>query len=115
MEGTRVLYHGDVITGYEITRTLQMDISYALGSIGFVTLYLWIHTGSIVLAVCSLLVIFASVPLAYVLTPASKTTVASFLSLFLVTGIGCDVVFVFTDCWGQSEMVEKSQSRRVTW
>lgn len=115
IEGTRVLYSGDVITSFEISRTLRLDVQWAIGSVVFITLYLWLHTGSILLAMCCLLIIFTAVPVAYVLTPASTFTVASFLSFFLVIGIGCDVVFVFTDCWEQSYTVEKTRSRRLAW
>lgn len=47
---------------------------------------------SVSISAASLIIIFMSVPLAYVLTPAAKTTIASFLSIFLVVGIGSDVV-----------------------
>lgn len=115
VEETRVLFYGDVLTAYEVSRTLMLDVQWAIGSIVFVTLYLWLHSGSFLLSLASMGVIFTAVPLAYVLTPASKTTVASFLSLFLVTGIGCDVVFVFTDCFDQSIEVEKTMQRRIAW
>jgi predicted RND superfamily exporter protein len=111
----RVLYSGDVITSYEVSRTLRLDAQFALGSMTFVTVYMWFHTGSLILAVSCIITIITAVPLAYVLTPSSKTTVASFLSLFLVTGIGCDVVFVYIDCWEQSSSVEKIRERRLAW
>jgi len=111
---TNIYYSGDDLTGYEINLTLMQDLMFAIGSMVFVTVYLWIHTQSIFLSIASFLIIFCSVPVAYVLTPASKTTIASFLSVFLMTGIGCDVVFVFVDFWNQSISFERVD-RRLTW
>eukprot|EP00435_Cladocopium_sp_Y103_P020892 s569_g5.t1 len=90
----------------------------AIGSIAFVILYLRIHTGGWVVSISSFLIIFISVPLAYIMTPAAKATIASFLSVFLITGIGCDVVFVFTDFWdwGHFEQGHKlPMESRVMW
>eukprot|EP00439_Symbiodinium_sp_Y106_P049708 s798_g6.t1 len=83
----------------KINSTLLNDLLLAIGSILFVIFYLRIHTGTWLLSISSFFIIFTSVPLAYVCTPAEKATIASFLSVFLITGIGCDVVFVFTDFW----------------
>jgi len=95
-------YNSD-LDGYEVEQTLFRDLLMAIGSIAFVVFYLRLHTGSLLISVASFFIIFISVPVAYVLTPMSKTTMASFLSIFLITGIGCDVVFVFTDFWEQSK------------
>mmetsp|Transcript_932 Transcript_932/g.1616 ORF Transcript_932/g.1616 Transcript_932/m.1616 type:complete len:1344 (-) Transcript_932:92-4123(-) len=114
-EYINIYYYGDVISGHEVEQALQNDVMWAIASLCFVTVYLWLHTRSLFLSIMSLCIILTSVPLAYVLTPLSKTTIATFLSLFLVTGIGCDVVFVFTDFWEQSVQVERSTGRRLTW
>mmetsp|Transcript_19256 Transcript_19256/g.67003 ORF Transcript_19256/g.67003 Transcript_19256/m.67003 type:complete len:1514 (-) Transcript_19256:458-4999(-) len=97
-----IYYSGDVISQFEITDTLNSDLRYAAGSFVFVTFYMWVHTQSIVLSIASFLIIVTSVPVAFVLAPAEKTTIASFMSIFLIVGIGCDVVFVFVDFWNQS-------------
>jgi len=110
-----IYYYGDVIVGYEITQTLMKDSMYAVGSIGFVLFYLVFHTKSILLSFGSLGIIFLSLPVAYVLTPASKTTIASFLSLFLITGIGSDVIFVFTDFWEQSTCTKSTIHERLQY
>ncbi|CAK0808176.1 unnamed protein product [Prorocentrum cordatum] len=57
--------------------------------------------------------IFVSIPVAYVLAPSSKTTVASFLSLFLMAGIGSDTVFVCVDFWDQSKDCKHVKHRVV--
>jgi predicted RND superfamily exporter protein len=112
---TKVYYFGDTLTGHEITHTLMGDAMYALGSIIFVLCYLLFHTQSILISISCLLIIFTSLPVAYVFTPASKTTIASFLSLFLITGVGSDVVFVFTDFWDQSAKLKRPTEGRIAW
>jgi len=109
-EPAHIYYEGDVITGYEIEKTLMEDLMWAIGSITFVLVYMWAHTKRFYLSICALLIIFAAVPVGYVLTPVAKTTIASFLSVFLITGVGSDVVFVFTDFWDQSKMVHRKPS-----
>ncbi|CAK9028462.1 Protein dispatched homolog 3 (Patched domain-containing protein 2) (Thyroid hormone receptor up-regulated protein 1) (TRUP1), partial [Durusdinium trenchii] len=94
-------YASGDIDSIEINSTLFSDLLMAIGSILFVILYLRVHTGSWIVSITAFAIIFISVPCAYILTPAAKATIASFLSVFLITGIGCDVVFVFTDFWEQ--------------
>jgi hypothetical protein len=114
-EKTKVYFYGDHITAYEITSTLQKDSFWAIGSFLFVTMYLWFHTRSMLLSLSCLAIIFSSVPIAYVMTPSSKTTIASFLSIFLITGVGSDVVFVFKDFWEQSARVTSKPDIRLAW
>eukprot|EP00434_Breviolum_minutum_P035929 symbB.v1.2.031817.t1/scaffold3720.1/size51473/1 len=97
----------------QINSTLFNDLLMAIGSIAFVILYLRIHTGWWIISISSFLIIFTSVPLAYIMTPAAKATIASFLSVFLITGIGCDVVFVFTDFWEQGHKLPLES--RLMW
>ncbi|CAE8648055.1 unnamed protein product, partial [Polarella glacialis] len=96
-----------------VNKTLMTDLLYAIGSILFVILYLRLHTGSFLISISSFCIIFTSVPVAYVVTPAAKTTIASFMSVFLITGIGCDVVFVFTDFWEQGKGM--AMEDRLMW
>jgi hypothetical protein len=98
----RVYYSGDELGGYDIEYTLFNDRWFAIASFLFVVWYTWVHTGTLWLSAISLFVVFLSIPLAYVLTPSSGTTIVSLLSLFLITGVGSDVVFVFNDMWRQS-------------
>eukprot|EP00928_Gymnodinium_smaydae_P030149 TRINITY_DN2248_c0_g5_i1.p1 TRINITY_DN2248_c0_g5~~TRINITY_DN2248_c0_g5_i1.p1 ORF type:complete len:1473 (+),score=369.33 TRINITY_DN2248_c0_g5_i1:379-4419(+) len=110
-ENAHIFYSGDVIASYEINSTLFNDLKWALGSIIFVAVYIFIHTGSFMLAGCGLMIIFLAIPVAYVLAPASKTTIASFLSVFLMTGVGSDVIFVFVDFWNDGKELPKLADR----
>eukprot|EP00927_Polykrikos_kofoidii_P043145 TRINITY_DN37202_c0_g1_i1.p1 TRINITY_DN37202_c0_g1~~TRINITY_DN37202_c0_g1_i1.p1 ORF type:complete len:1313 (-),score=137.29 TRINITY_DN37202_c0_g1_i1:41-3979(-) len=115
LEHTNVWYFGDRLTDYEISRTLRVDVMYGLGSAIFIFLYLLFHTRGFVTSLGSLIIIACSAPLAFVLTPAVKTSITSFVSIFLILGIGSDIVFVFTDIWEQSEDHFSALSDRLRW
>jgi len=109
-----IYYSGSDILAHEIDVTLMNDILWAGGSILFVTAFMWWYIRSLMVAIGCFCIIFASVPIAYVLTPAASTTIASFLSLFLVTVIDIDVVFVMVDFWEQGDHIRK-KDKRIAW
>jgi predicted RND superfamily exporter protein len=114
----RVYYYGSVLTGHEVALTLHQDLMWAIGSFLFVLLYLRLHTRSALVSICALLLVTVAVPLAYVLLPDVTLTSASFLALFLIIGIGSDVVFVFSDFWAQSQDMVKGSNllrERLAW
>jgi hypothetical protein len=111
-ENMMVYYDGDNIVAHEVITQLMTDILWAGASVGFVTFYMWLYMQrSFILSLGGFFIIIMSVPLAYVLTPAAKTTIASFLSLFLVTVIDIDVIFVFNDFWLHSKHIERLDLR----
>ncbi|CAE8651119.1 unnamed protein product [Polarella glacialis] len=61
----------------------------------------------------------SSIPVSFVvamaLTGSADTSIASFLAVFLVIGLGSDVVFVYTDFWRDSKEVKVSRASRMTW
>merc|ERR1712100_939924 len=80
----RIYYGGDAISEYEVKYTLFMDALFAIGSLSFVLFYLWFHTRAIVLSPIFLVIMFYSVPVAYVVSLAfgvNKVTIVSFLSI----------------------------------
>jgi predicted RND superfamily exporter protein len=112
-DGVRIFYNGHVISSFEIYYTLERDVMFAIGSMAVVTAYMWLHTRSISRSIFCLITIFASIPFAFVMTPASKFTIASFLSLFLIIGMGSDVMFIFTDFWTQADGLP--MHARLSW
>jgi len=110
----RIYYSGDSILTYEITEALMTDILWAIGSLAYVTFYIYIHNRSVLLSLGSFFIIFTSVPLAYVLVPAAKTTFASLMSVFLITVIDIDIIFVFNDFWEQS-VTMRTLDMRIAW
>lgn len=109
-----IYYSGDGIDAYEVSNALETDILWALGSLGFVTLYMAFQARNLLVTASCFFSVFASVPLAYVCTPAAGTTFASLMSLFLITVIDIDIVFIFLDFWTQSVHMGKADER-LAW
>eukprot|EP00931_Biecheleriopsis_adriatica_P086063 TRINITY_DN60799_c0_g1_i1.p1 TRINITY_DN60799_c0_g1~~TRINITY_DN60799_c0_g1_i1.p1 ORF type:complete len:1951 (-),score=403.43 TRINITY_DN60799_c0_g1_i1:35-5824(-) len=117
-------FEGSGISNKEVMQTLTSDLYLACGSMVFVLIYLLIHTSSFLLSLAGLLTIMSAIPCAYVffavLTGSNQMSIASFLSFFLVIGLGSDVVFVYTDFWKESKDKGDGQERknigsRMTW
>eukprot|EP00928_Gymnodinium_smaydae_P031132 TRINITY_DN22957_c0_g5_i1.p1 TRINITY_DN22957_c0_g5~~TRINITY_DN22957_c0_g5_i1.p1 ORF type:complete len:1206 (+),score=173.87 TRINITY_DN22957_c0_g5_i1:93-3620(+) len=121
LEKIQLYWTGNDLYSLEIMQIISGDLALAAGSITFVLIYLMIHTRSIILAFIGLITVFMSVPLAYVLfaflSGSTKLNIATMLSLFLVVGLGADVVFVYTDFWRDSAAETRSEDtrRRALW
>jgi len=111
---SEIYYLGHYIDDHEVSLTLFNDIYFSIGSILFVTLYMWIHMKSVVISLACFCIVFGSVPVAYVLCPAERTTLASFSSVFLITVIDIDVIFVFVGFWVQSKHLKRMEER-IVW
>lgn len=65
------------------------------------------------------MLIASAIPTSYVLfalvTGSNKMSIASFLSVFLIVGLGSDVVFVYTDFWADSRLRKVNYGSRMTW
>lgn len=112
----RVWYDGSELEIVEVFQTLMSDVMLAVGSMCFVLVYMTLHTRSVFLSLFGLLVICVSIPFSYVfffaLSHSQTVSIASFLSVFLIVGLGADVVFVYTDCWKRSEEMDITEAER---
>lgn len=118
-DSVRVYFAGNALDELQVMQALQGDLLWAMGSMFFVLFYLIMHTRSFFLGSVSLLTVVLAVPVAYVwfaiLAGTTKMSIASMLSLFLIVGLGSDVVFVFTDFWRDSKDQFDSDERRLAW
>lgn len=118
-DGLRMYYSGTYFKEAEIMYTLVSDITLSSGAVIFVLLYLLFHTRSFLLSSIGLLLIGLAVPLSYVAfattTGTTTMSIASCLSLFLVVGLGSDVVLVYADFWNASSHECEKDSDRLTW
>eukprot|EP00746_Dinoflagellata_sp_MGD_P001218 gnl/MRDRNA2_/MRDRNA2_102273_c0_seq1.p1 gnl/MRDRNA2_/MRDRNA2_102273_c0~~gnl/MRDRNA2_/MRDRNA2_102273_c0_seq1.p1 ORF type:complete len:1263 (-),score=213.89 gnl/MRDRNA2_/MRDRNA2_102273_c0_seq1:34-3822(-) len=115
-EFIRVFFAGDIIDGHEVRFTLAADSLYNVGAVVFAFLAAWGNTESLFLGMISTASIFSSIPLAHVMVPTVKTSIASFLSVFLMVGIGSDIAFYFTDLWIKSgHRFPNDQPERIYW
>ena len=93
----------------EFDTIVSSDLTMVGGSLLFVYLYIWFHTGAFPIACFAMLQIMLSVPLAlfvYGLTPCRAFFgQVHILAIFISLGIGADDVFVFMDAWRQSSTI----------
>lgn len=115
----RIFYGGSGFRDIEVRETLMNDSWLAAGGITFVLFYLLFHTQSFFLSFVGLVLVFLAVPFSYVAFASLAGTrimnIATFLSLFLVIGLGSDVVFVYTDFWREAVLVKESDVDRLTY
>jgi predicted RND superfamily exporter protein len=117
----RIHYDGSDLKELEIKEALTSDMFLCFGSVSLVLAYLLFHTRSCLLTFAGLFFTLSAVPLAYVwcgwLTGTNTVNFTSFLSIFLVVGFGCDVIFVYTDFWQESKEYfdDGSMGDRLIW
>ena len=111
-----------VLTGYEVDQHLYFDALLSVGSLVFVSLFMFWYTTSAFLTTFAMLGILLSFPMAYfvfyVLVGIQKMMILNFVSLFLIMGIGADDVFVLFNAFEQSRAVlgtGASLQTRVKW
>mmetsp|Transcript_18194 Transcript_18194/g.31952 ORF Transcript_18194/g.31952 Transcript_18194/m.31952 type:complete len:1478 (+) Transcript_18194:76-4509(+) len=99
-------YQGDYFDSYETEQAVANDSRYALMSYCFVLVYATIHTRSVFLSFVGLFLVMLSLPGAvgvFLLASASgEITLLMCLSIFIVIGVGSDMLFVYTDFYKQS-------------
>jgi len=99
-------WYGDVIEEHEVWIALMKDIKLAIGSATFIFVYLALHTRSPLLSLSAVFLTILAIPTAFVTSAvvagANRVTGASFLSLFLIIGLGADDALVFASFWKSS-------------
>lgn len=109
-----IYWAGSQLAQLEVWNVLFGDTQYAIGSVIFILVYLAIHTRSPCISFGSIGLILVAIPSSFVvsarLSGANRVTGASILSLFLLVGLGADVVLVFTSFWDVSRVAMKKQS-----
>jgi hypothetical protein len=102
-----IWYDGTEVYWIELMRTLRADYTFAVGAMLFVMVYMPFHTGSILLSLAGPVISLLSVPLTYVLyafcANINQINFVNLLSLFLVTGFGADILFIYIDFWAESK------------
>jgi len=114
-----IYYKGDKIEGFEAMQAVKHDLLYALGAYAFVLFYATLHTRSVFLSVTGLCLVMLSIPSALgifqIVSGSTSISLMSCLSIFIVVGIGSDMVFVYTDFWKQSLSYSRSPMERLKY
>ncbi|OLQ00932.1 Protein dispatched-like 1 [Symbiodinium microadriaticum] len=100
-------FEGGGLATLQLWNTLAADCLLAIGSVSFIVVYLTCHAGSPILSCGSILLTILAIPSAYLasalLSGSREITGVAFLSIFLITGLGADVVLVFVNFWEASK------------
>ncbi|CAE7675160.1 PTCHD2, partial [Symbiodinium pilosum] len=102
----RVFFQGDGVSSYETFAAVANDAMFAIMSYCFVLLYATLHTRSPFLALVGLFLVMLSIPATlavFILASGSgEFSLMMCLSVFIVIGVGSDMLFVYTDFYKQS-------------
>jgi len=102
---------------------LFQDLLYAIASMVFVFVYIWVNVGSVVIAIAGITEILLSLPMALtfwrVIMQQERVDFLFFLSVYLILCIGADDIFVFMDSWKASASapphISNSLETRLKW
>eukprot|EP00930_Biecheleria_cincta_P002714 TRINITY_DN103707_c0_g1_i1.p1 TRINITY_DN103707_c0_g1~~TRINITY_DN103707_c0_g1_i1.p1 ORF type:complete len:1167 (-),score=146.91 TRINITY_DN103707_c0_g1_i1:295-3615(-) len=115
----RMYYTGRSLESLDLEEMMSEDMLLAIISVSLVLSYMVYYTQGVFLGLMGLILVVTAVPLAYVLiallTGDPTISLAFGLSLFLVVGIGSDVVFVYSDFWKASRKRVMTDKQRMIW
>jgi len=104
--GIKMYYSSEELDRTDLFHELWSDIRLAVGSIVLIFVTVRASTRSFLLATAGLFLILESIPLGFVLfqqfTKLEEVSIVNCLSVFVIVGIGSDLVFVLNDGWNQS-------------
>lgn len=115
--GVRIFYSGYGIETYESLAAVASDAKFAVMSYAFVMIYATLHTRSPFLALVGLFLVMLSIPATlavFVLVSGSgEFSLMMCLSVFIVIGVGSDMLFVYTDFYKQSLLFSREPVDRL--
>ncbi|CAE7373270.1 DISP3 [Symbiodinium natans] len=113
----RVFFQGDGVSSYETFAAVGGDAMFAIMSYCFVLLYATLHTRSPFLALVGLFLVMLSIPATlavFILASGSgEFSLMMCLSVFIVIGVGSDMLFVYTDFYKQSLLFTRDPAERL--
>jgi len=115
-QGIRAFYYSRELDKLDIFYTLWSDCRLALGGVAVVLAIVRLHTQYWCLSLLGLLLVLESVPLGYVMfkrfSGLPEVSIVNCLSLFVIIGIGSDLIFILTDGWRQTATLPATVLRR---
>eukprot|EP00927_Polykrikos_kofoidii_P028065 TRINITY_DN24564_c0_g1_i1.p1 TRINITY_DN24564_c0_g1~~TRINITY_DN24564_c0_g1_i1.p1 ORF type:complete len:1660 (-),score=318.38 TRINITY_DN24564_c0_g1_i1:106-5085(-) len=116
-DNVRVLFTSDGFEELVALRAMAGDLTWAIGAYVFVFVYATLHTRSPILAIVGQLIVMTSIPCSAgifkVASRASELSAAMLLAVFIIVGIGSDMLFVYTEFWKQSLSHTRDPVRRM--
>lgn len=117
--GIRVLYTADGVSGYATGEAVASDTKWAICAMVFVILYSVLHTRSLLLALVGNFLVLLSIPMSlsvFALSSGSATvSLMLALSIFIILGVGCEMLFVYCDFYKQSATMTDDPIERISY
>jgi len=114
-----VTFYGDHMHQLQVMNMIWGDVFMCFGSSSFVFAYICFHTQTFLVSFLSMVMMLFSVGVSYyffiLISGITSTSLAFLLSLYLVVGLGSDVVFVYTDLWKESYAKGHTGNDRILW
>ena len=98
----RIYFRGDVLDDHEVIQALTGDMLLAIGPLILSLLLAWLKFRSAFLAFAATSFLCLTVLLAYVILPVAKVSLASFLGVFMMFGLGFSSFFRMHELWRRS-------------
>lgn len=121
-DGLIVTYTGHGLRDYETFAALKADAVMVGCALLFVLVYATLHTRNPFLALVGLFLVVLSLPAGLavfgLLSGTLELQLTACLSIFIVLGVGVDMLFVYTDFWKQSlqeDSVKKTLAHRLAF
>ncbi|CAK0882512.1 unnamed protein product, partial [Prorocentrum cordatum] len=98
-----IFFSGDVVDDYDVKVVFYRDMKLAAGCLVFTFLFAWFHLRSLFLAFFGVWLLCMAPLLSFVLLPAvDKPSLASFLCVFIVVGLGGNTLLYAKSEWDLS-------------
>lgn len=106
----KIFFRGDQVDDHEVRLSLEHDMKLAIGALVFALLVTYVHLQSIFLSFMALLILCCATVLGYIIVPIEQVSLASFLVVFILFGLGGNTFFKMQDLWRRMEL-ERAQSK----
>lgn len=100
----QIYFRGDLLDDYEVLEALHGDMLLAIGPLILSLILAWIKFRSGFLALSATTLLCFTVLLAYVILPVEKVSLASFLGVFMIFGLGFSSFFRMHELWRRSRL-----------
>jgi hypothetical protein len=92
-----ISFRGDVVDDHEVRTILQNDMNYAFAALIFMWMILWAQLRSLFLSSLGIFIIFLAILTTYGVIHLEQVSLVSFLSVFIVVGLGSNALIVIDD------------------
>mmetsp|Transcript_16142 Transcript_16142/g.18104 ORF Transcript_16142/g.18104 Transcript_16142/m.18104 type:complete len:977 (+) Transcript_16142:234-3164(+) len=121
-DGVYVFFYNAVWFEGIMNDIVMRDFLFAVLSLGFVVMYMMIHSRSVVMPLIGMGQVICAFPVAFAVYhyvfQVHFFNMMELLSIFVILGIAADDIFVYLDAWDQSkqyDVLRNAPIRRTSW